>query len=335
MRVLVTGGAGFIGSHTVVELLLAGVEVLVLDNFSNSDPKVLARIQQLTNKTPKIVECDILDPQRLRAILTNFVPDAVIHFAGLKAVGESVRDPMKYYRTNVEGSLNLLATMREAECRNIVFSSSATVYGAPDYLPMDENHPLRPESPYGRSKMQVEQILFDSAVADADFSAAILRYFNPVGAHPSGLIGENPLGTPDNLMPIVSQVAVGRRERLDIYGTDYDTIDGTGVRDYLHVQDLARAHVAALDWAHSNRGCRAFNLGMGRGVSVRQVVKAFETASGAPIPCREAPRRAGDVACYYADPTRAKAELGWSAELDLPEICASTWKWQSNNPNGY
>lgn len=335
MRVLVTGGAGFIGSHTVVELLASGHEVLVLDDFSNSSPKVMTRIQRLTNRAPDLVEADILDTATLTDTMLRFGPEAVIHFAGAKAVGESVRDPIKYYRVNVQGSVSLLDAMKAAGCNKIVFSSSATVYGEPDYLPMDEDHPLRPQSPYGRSKLQVEQILRDQATADPGFSAAVLRYFNPVGAHPSGEIGENPLGVPDNLMPLIAQVAVGRRPHLDIYGEDYDTADGTGMRDYLHVVDLARAHVAALAWLGDHHGWRAFNLGMGQGLSVRQVIAAFEQASGVAIETRSAPRRPGDVPAYYADPGRARRELGWAAKRDLAEVCRSVWKWQSRNPSGY
>ena len=271
----------------------------------------------------------------MRDVVNDFAPEAVIHFAGLKAVGASVSEPLAYFDNNVAGTLALLGALRDSECRRFVFSSSATVYGDPDHLPIDEAHPLRTTNPYGRTKLQIEGILQDLAASDPAWSIALLRYFNPVGAHPSGRIGEDPVGVPNNLMPFVAQVAVGRRDALGVYGDDYDTPDGTGVRDYIHVTDLARAHLAAIEWSARARGCEAFNLGTGRGVSVLEMVSAFSKASGRPIPVRIAPRRPGDVATCFADPRKAEAELGWRAELGLEEMCRSAWHWQSQNPNGY
>ena len=336
MRILVTGGAGYIGSHTLVEILRAGHEAHVVDNYSNASPEALKRVRQLANRGFEATEADIRDAAALRRVVADFAPEAVIHFAGLKAVGESVADPLSYFEVNVGGTVALLQALRDSDCRRFVFSSSATVYGTPDYLPLDEAHPLRPESPYGRTKLQVEEMLGDLARSDPAWSIAMLRYFNPVGSHESGRIGEDPADVPNNLLPYVTQVATGRRERLTVHGDDYDTPDGTGVRDFIHVVDLARAHLAAVDWsATEGRGCRPFNLGTGRGASVLELVAAFRAASGQPIPCVIGPRRPGDVAVSYADPALAARELGWTASLGIPEICASAWTWASRNPQGY
>ncbi len=335
MRVLITGGAGYIGTHTMLEVLGAGHEVCVIDNFSNSAPEALERVKTLSNRTFTFQNADMRDREGLTRHLKDFKPDAVIHFAGLKAVGESVEKPLEYYENNVQGTINLLQAMKAADCNNIVFSSSATVYGDPDFLPITEDHPLRSTNPYGRSKLHIEEMLRDLAASDPDFTAAILRYFNPVGAHESGRIGEDPSGIPNNLMPMIAQVAVGRRDQVKVFGNDYDTPDGTGVRDYIHVVDLAKAHVAALDWTQSHQGARAFNLGVGQGVSVMEMIDAFATASGREIPFQNDPRRKGDIATCYADPARAEAELGWKAHIGLAEMCGSCWHWQDTNPNGY
>lgn len=336
MRILITGGAGYIGSHTVLELLTAGHEVCVLDNFSNSSPESLTRVAQLAQRaTPQLVEGDICDAACLAGVFASFRPEAVIHFAGLKAVAESQADPLRYYKMNVGGSLCLLGAMRDAGCNRLVFSSSATVYGAAQYLPYDEAHPLAPTNPYGRSKLMTEQIIRDWCAADAGASAVILRYFNPVGAHASGRIGESPTGRPDNLMPFICQVAVGRRPELVIFGADYDTRDGTGERDYIHVVDLARAHAAALPLVRTGRGAEVFNIGAGTGITVQEMVTAFERVSGRSVPCRIAARRPGDVARSIADPARAGAILNWRAELGPDEMCRSAWAWQSANPDGY
>ena len=334
MRVLVTGGAGYIGSHTLVELLGQAHEVCVFDDFSNSSPVVLDRVRALSNGHLRDVRGDVRDEGALDAVMADFAPDAVIHFAGLKAVGESMAAPLRYYDVNVRGTLSLLAAMDRAGCRRIIFSSSATVYGEPVYLPYDEAHPTNPTSVYGRTKLMAEGILSDWAELTGG-TAALLRYFNPVGAHGSARIGEHPDGVPNNLMPFIAQVAVGKRERLSIFGEDYDTPDGTGQRDYIHVVDLARAHVAALDWAAGHGGARAFNIGTGRPYSVREMVAAFEAASGRAIPVEVAPRRAGDIAAMQADPGRAEAEMGWTATHGLSDMAKSTWDWQSANPDGY
>ncbi len=334
MRILITGGAGYIGSHTLLDLLSADHEALVVDNFSNSSPKALDRVRELTNRNFDVAEGDVRDLSSISARIEAFKPEAVIHFAGLKSVGESTEIPLHYYDHNVNGTLALLRAMDAVGCRNIVFSSSATVYGDPEYLPYDEHHRLAPANPYGRSKLFVEEILKDWA-ATGGKSAVILRYFNPVGAHVSGRIGEDPWGVPNNLVPFVSQVAVGRREKLHVFGNDYDTRDGTGVRDYIHVCDLASAHVAAVSFAANHNGAEVINVGTGIGASVLEVVKAFETAAGKPVPYGIAPRRAGDIAEYYADASKAKRLLGWSAKYTLADMCSSAWKWQSMNPNGY
>ncbi len=335
MRVLITGGAGYIGTHTMLEVLGAGHEVCVIDNFSNSAPEALARVKTLSNRSFTFHKADLRDREGLTMHLKAFNPDAVIHFAGLKAVGESVEKPLEYYENNVQGTINLLQAMKAAGCQNIVFSSSATVYGDPDFLPITEDHPLRSTNPYGRSKLHIEEMLRDLAISDPDFTAAILRYFNPVGAHESGRIGEDPSGIPNNLMPMIAQVAVGRRAHVKVFGNDYDTPDGTGVRDYIHVVDLAKAHVAALDWTQSHTGARAFNLGLGQGVSVMEMIDAFAKASGREVPYVNAPRREGDIATCYADPSRAQAELGWKAQIDLAGMCETCWLWQDTNPLGY
>ena len=335
MRVFLTGGAGYIGSHTLLEVLSHAHEVCVYDDFSNSAPEALMRVEQLTNRKFQSVTGDVLDRASLAAALAEFKPDVVVHFAGKKAVGESVEKPLMYYENNVAGTISLLRAMEAADCKRIVFSSSATVYGEPQYLPYDENHPLSATNPYGQTKLMVEHILRDWCQADDAASAVLLRYFNPVGAHESGMIGEDPSDVPNNLMPYVSQVAVGRRERLRVWGNDYDTHDGTGVRDYIHVVDLAKAHAAAIQHTEAHKGCEAINVGTGQGTSVLDVVKAFEAASGRPIPYDILPRRAGDIATSYADVDKARDLLGWQAERNLADMCASVWKWQSQNPNGY
>lgn len=335
MRVLITGGAGYIGTHTMLEVLGEGHDVCVIDNFSNSSPEALERVKKLSNRTFEFFNADLRDRENLIARVKDFVPDAVIHFAGLKAVGESVEMPLEYYENNVQGTINLLYAMKASGCQNIVFSSSATVYGDPDFLPITEDHPLRSTNPYGRSKLHIEEMLRDLAGSTPDFTAAILRYFNPVGAHESGRIGEDPNGIPNNLMPMIAQVAVGRREQVNVFGNDYDTVDGTGVRDYIHVVDLAKAHVAALDWSIKNKGARAFNLGVGQGISVLEMIEAFAKASGKKVPYQITARRDGDIATCYADPSRAREELGWKAEIDLTGMCETCWHWQHTNPLGY
>ena len=335
MRVLLTGGAGYIGSHTLVELLGRGHQVLVVDNFHNSLPEALARVRRISGADFAQETVDIRDRARMVALACDFRPEAVIHCAGLKAVGEGEAQPLDYYDVNLGGTLALLAAMAAAECRRIIFSSSATVYGDPLYLPYDEAHPCAPTNVYGRTKRAAELLLADWARAVPGAAAVLLRYFNPVGAHPSGLIGEDPRGIPNNLMPFLAQVTVGRRERLGVFGTDYDTRDGTGLRDYLHVVDLARAHVAALDHAAAQSGIEAFNLGTGTGTTVLEMLQAFSAACGRALPHERLPRRPGDLPAYYADPARAAAVLGWRAELGLEAICTSTWRWQSGNPDGY
>lgn len=335
MRILITGGAGYIGSHTLVEVLNAGHDAHVIDNFSNARPEVLARLKQLTNRDAELSHTDIRNREAVTAAVTGFAPEAVIHFAGLKAVGESIADPLAYYDSNVAGTVVLLQALRASGCRRVVFSSSATVYGDPDYLPIDEAHPLRATNPYGRSKLQIEAMLQDLAASDPAWSIALLRYFNPVGAHASGRIGEDPEGPPNNLMPFIAQVAVGRHPALRVFGQDYKTPDGTGIRDYIHVSDLARAHLAAVDWTVGATGCEPFNLGTGHGTSVLEMVEAFRRASGQEIPILNAPRRPGDIAACYADVRKAARMLGWRADLDLDDMCRSTWLWQSKNPAGY
>ena len=333
--ILVTGGAGYIGSHTCVELLNAGKEIVVLDNFANSSRKSLERVRQISRKPFAVVEGDIRDQAVLEKTLKDFGCAAVIHFAGLKSVLESVNSPLDYYDNNVIGSHRLLRAMQTSGVKRMIFSSSATVYGDPKFLPYTEDHPLNPVNPYGRTKLIVEEMLRDLSASDPTWSIGILRYFNPIGAHESGLIGEDPKGVPNNLLPFVAQVAVGRRERLNIWGNDYDTADGTGVRDYIHVVDLAQGHVAALK-SLEQTGCLALNLGTGRGNSVLEVVKAFEQASGKPIPYDMRPRRSGDIASCYAATDRATRYLGgWRATRDIETMCRDHWRWQSQNPNGY
>ncbi|QEA12477.1 UDP-glucose 4-epimerase GalE [Comamonas flocculans] len=334
MNILVTGGAGYIGSHTCVELLQSGHKVVVFDNFSNSHPEALHRVAQIAGTTPKLVEGDVRDQAAIETALRQHQCNAVIHFAGLKAVGESVAQPLAYYDNNIIGTHRLLCAMQRCGLRTLVFSSSATVYGEPQRLPLDESHPLSATNPYGRSKLFIEDMLRDLFHAQPEWRIAILRYFNPVGAHASGLIGEDPQGTPNNLMPYVAQVAVGRRAHLNVWGSDYPTPDGTGVRDYIHVTDLALGHLKALQWLRQP-GCTAINLGTGVGYSVLEVVRAFEAASGRAVPFELSPRRAGDVATCYADASLAREHLGWKAERTLATMCLDHWRWQSRNPNGY
>ncbi|MEZ5789861.1 MAG: UDP-glucose 4-epimerase GalE [Nitratireductor sp.] len=334
-RVFVTGGAGYIGTHTLVQLLSERHSVCVFDNYSNSSPQSLERVRRLVNHDFDQVEGDIRDEAKLTRVLGEFNPDIVIHFAGLKSVGEANLFPVKYYEHNVQGTIALLKAMDAAKCKRIVFSSSATVYGAAKYLPYDESHPLAPENAYGRTKYHIEGMLGDWVKAGGDASAVLLRYFNPVGAHESGLIGEDPNDVPNNLMPFISQVAIGRRDVLGIFGNDYDTRDGTGERDYIHVVDLAAAHLAAVGYACAHTGCEAINVGTGTGVTVLEMVAAFEKASGRKVAYRVTGRREGDVATSVADATKALRLLGWTARLGIDEMCASTWKWQSENPQGY
>ena len=335
-NVLVTGGAGYIGSHTCVELLAAGHEVVVVDNFCNSKPLALTRVGQIAGRPVAAVHAvDIRDRGALDAVFAARRFDAVIHFAGLKAVGESVAQPLAYYDNNVGGTVALVETMATHGVKRIVFSSSATVYGDPASVPIREDFPTGPTNPYGRTKWMLEYVLRDVAAADPQWHVALLRYFNPVGAHRSGQIGEDPNGIPNNLMPYVSQVAIGRLPQLQVFGGDYPTPDGTGVRDYIHVVDLALGHVRAVERLMAGHGVLTLNLGTGQGYSVLDVVRAFEQASGRPVPYRIAPRRAGDIAQCYADPARAAAELGWRAQHGLREMCEDAWRWQSDNPQGY
>ncbi len=332
--ILVTGGAGYIGSHTCLQLLQAGHDLVVLDNLSNSQPEALQRVQKLAGRQLQLVEGDIRDETILEAVF-RYPIKAVIHFAGLKAVGESVAEPLRYYDNNVAGTLSLLKAMKKHGCQQLVFSSSATVYGDPASVPIREHFPLSATNPYGRSKLMIEDMLRDLAHAEPDWRIAILRYFNPVGAHASGQIGEDPNGIPNNLMPFISQVAVGKRAQLSVFGDDYPTHDGTGVRDYIHVEDLARGHLCALAKLQQQAGLLTVNLGTGQGYSVLDMVKAFEQASGRPVPYSVTPRRPGDVAACYADPAQAEQLLGWRAEKTLADMCADSWRWQSQNPNGY
>ncbi|WP_341744665.1 UDP-glucose 4-epimerase GalE [Azonexus hydrophilus] len=328
--ILVTGGTGYIGSHTVVELLARGEEVLIIDNLCNSRIEVLDRIEKIAGKRPRFIEADIRDLKALLTIFERNKIDSVIHFAGLKAVGESVEKPWAYYENNVTGSVNLFHAMGAHSVKKLVFSSSATVYGDPHTVPIQESFPLQVTNPYGRTKLMIEEIIRDIGRADPAWRVAVLRYFNPVGAHESGLIGESPNGIPNNLMPYVSQVAAGQRETLSVFGNDYPTPDGTGVRDYIHVVDLAKGHLAALDAISRTAGVAEVNLGTGQGYSVLEMVRAFEKASGRAVPFTFAPRRAGDIASCYADPTKAKVFLGWSAEKGIDAMCADAWRWQSN-----
>ena len=336
MRILVSGGAGYIGSHTTLQLLAAGHEAVVVDDFSRSKRSVIPRLEALAGRSIEWQAVDLTDRGATEALVASGSFDAVIHFAGLKAVGESVEKPLEYYRVNLGSTLSLLAAMGRHDVRRIVFSSSATVYGEHAPVPMKEDFPTSANNPYGWTKVMQEQVLRDAAVADPSLRVALLRYFNPVGAHPSGTIGEDPSGIPNNLMPLIAQVAVGRREKLMIYGDDYPTPDGTGRRDYLHVEDLAAGHVAALDRiSRADVPVSTWNLGTGTPTSVTEMIDAFSRACGHALPTEVAPRRAGDVAESYADPSRAEAELGWTATRTIDEMCADTWRWQSQNPDGY
>ena len=333
--ILVTGGAGYIGSHTVLELLSQGDDVIVIDNLSNSSQESLRRVEALTGKAPVFYEIDLLDQAALATPFQNHHIDAVIHFAGLKAVGESVEIPLKYYQNNLSGTLNLLGEMKTYGVKRLVFSSSATVYGDPSSVPITEDFPVSATNPYGRSKLIIEEMLADLALSDAQWDISILRYFNPVGAHSSGQIGEDPNGIPNNLMPYISQVAVGKLEKLSVYGNDYETRDGTGVRDYIHVVDLAQGHLKALDHLMTQPGLVTVNLGTGQGYSVLEMVKAFESASGQTVAYEIVHRRTGDIAACYADTQKAFEVLGWKAAKGLKEMCDDAWRWQSKNPQGY
>lgn len=335
MKVLVTGGAGYIGSHTVLALLEEGHQVVVIDSLANASVESLARVEQLTGKHPEFIELDLLDADGVEELFAEQAFDAVIHFAGLKAVGESVAKPLMYYRNNVAGTLNLLNSMDKHGVRKLVFSSSATVYGASEEVPLIEKMPLDATNPYGRTKEQIEDILTDIGASDSSWHIALLRYFNPVGAHESGRIGEDPTGIPNNLLPFVAQVAVGRRDKVRVFGNDYPTPDGTGVRDYIHVMDLAEGHLAALAYLPDHPGVFRWNLGTGQGSSVLEVIEAFATASGREIPYEFVARRPGDAAVSYSDPSAALADLGWSAHRNLDQMCQDHWRWQHNNPEGY
>ena len=335
MAILVTGGAGYIGSHTCIEMLNSGYDVIVIDNLDNSSEESLNRVEKITGKKVKFYEEDVRNKEALCKIFSENNIEAVIHFAGLKAVGESVREPIMYYDNNLISTLVLLEVMNEFGVKKIVFSSSATVYGVATEMPLVEGMPLGAINPYGRTKYFIEEMLRDLYVADKDWCIALLRYFNPIGAHKSGLIGEDPKGIPNNLMPYISQVAVGKLEKLHVFGDDYKTVDGTGVRDYIHVVDLAIGHVKAIDWALENKGCEAFNLGTGNGTSVLQLRDAFVKASGIDVPYVIDPRRPGDPDEVYANAEKAKTVLGWTAKYGIDEMCEDTWRWQSNNPTGY
>ena len=335
MSILVTGGAGYIGSHTCIEMQNAGYDVIVIDNLDNSSDESLKRVEKITGKPVKFYKEDVRDREALKKIFTENKIEAVIHFAGLKAVGESVREPMMYYNNNLISTIALIETMNEFGVKKIVFSSSATVYGVATEMPLVEGMPLGAINPYGRTKYFIEEILRDLYVADKDWCIALLRYFNPIGAHKSGLIGEDPKGIPNNLMPYISQVAVGKLEKLHVFGNDYNTVDGTGVRDYIHVVDLAQGHVKAIDWALENTGCEPFNLGTGNGTSVLQLRDAFVEASGIDVPYVIDPRRPGDPDEVYANAEKAKNILGWEAKFGIKEMCEDTWRWQSGNPKGY
>ena len=336
MKVLLTGGAGYIGSHTCVELLDNGYDVVIADNFDNSSEKVIDRIKQITGKDVPVYNIDVADKTALRQLFEECDIDSVIHFAGFKAVGESVAKPLMYYRNNLDTTLTLLEVMAEFNVKKIVFSSSATVYGVPEVVPLKEGMPTSCTNPYGWTKLFNEQILTDATVADSELSVVLLRYFNPIGAHESGLIGESPNGIPNNLMPYITQVAVGKREKLGVFGDDYDTHDGTGVRDYIHVVDLANGHLKALEYINAgNKGTEIFNLGTGTGYSVLDIVKTFSRVNDLEIPYAIMERRAGDVAIVTADPQKANEKLNWTAKRGLDEMCRDSWNWQSNNPNGY
>lgn len=335
MQILLTGGAGYIGSHTCIELLNSGYDVVVADNLSNSNEISLERVKQITGKEVKFYKADILDKDAMRKVFKENEIEVVIHFAGLKAVGESVAIPLKYYENNISGTVALCEVMNEFNCKKIVFSSSATVYGVAEKMPLTEDMPLGAINPYGRTKLFIEDILRDICVSDKNWSVALLRYFNPIGAHESGLIGEDPKGIPNNLMPYIAQVAVGRLKELSVFGNDYDTPDGTGVRDYIHVVDLACGHVKAVEYVIKNAGCEAINLGTGNGISVLELVDAFEKASGVKINYKITDRRPGDPAKVYANADKAKKLLGWEARFGVEQMCRDSWNWQSKNPQGY
>ena len=335
MKILVTGGAGYIGSHTCIELLNENYDVVVLDNFSNSSEESLSRIQEITGKSLDFYKADLLNEHEIDAVFNDHKIDAVIHFAGLKAVGESVSIPLKYFSNNIIGTLNLLNVMKNHSVKNIVFSSSATVYGDPASLPIKEDFPLSATNPYGRTKLMIEEILQDLHVSDNSWNIALLRYFNPVGAHISGKIGEDPNGIPNNLVPYISKVAIGSLSQLNVFGDNYDTPDGTGVRDYIHVVDLALGHIKTLPKLFTNPGVVIYNLGTGKGFSVLEMVKGFEIASKQKVAFQIVGRRPGDIAACWADPTKARDELGWEAQKNLADMCKDTWRWQENNPNGY
>ncbi|MBP3390664.1 MAG: UDP-glucose 4-epimerase GalE [Clostridia bacterium] len=335
MAILTTGGAGYIGSHTCIELVNAGYDVVVVDNLDNSSEKSLDRVEKIVGKKIKFYKEDVRDKEALRKIFRENDIEAVIHFAGLKAVGESVAKPIEYYDNNLISTLVLLEVMREFNCKRLVFSSSATVYGVAKEMPLTEDMPLGAINPYGRTKLFIEEMLRDVYVSDKEWSIALLRYFNPIGAHISGTIGEDPKGIPNNLMPYIAQVAVGRLEKLHVFGNDYNTVDGTGVRDYIHVVDLAGGHVKAVEWTGKSTGCEAINLGTGNGVSVLQLRDAFQKASGVEVPYVIDPRRPGDPDEVYANAAKAKELLGWEAKKNVDDMCQDSWRWQSNNPNGY
>eukprot|EP01132_Coremiostelium_polycephalum_P002044 gene2044-2516_t len=334
-RIMVTGGAGYIGSHTVVELIESGYTPIIVDNLSNSSQESVKRVEEITGKTIEFYQCDLCDPKALNEIFETKNISKVIHFAGLKAVGESTKCPLKYYDNNITGTINLLKAMSEHNVKDLVFSSSATVYGDPHTVPVMENFPLSATNPYGRTKLYIEGILEDLCASDPSWNCILLRYFNPVGAHPSGKIGEDPRDIPNNLMPYITQTAIGKRQMLNIFGNDYNTPDGTGVRDYIHVVDLAKGHIAALGSLIKKPGCVSYNLGTGRGYSVLEMVEALEKASGKKVPYQIIGRRKGDVGSSYADASKAFKELGWKATLNQDDMCRDAWNWQSNNPNGY
>jgi UDP-glucose 4-epimerase len=335
MSILVTGGAGYIGSHTCVELLQSGYEPIIIDNFSNSFPETLNRIKEITGKNFKFYEIDLLDRNSLEKVFLENDIEAVIHFAGLKAVSESISIPLYYYHNNITGTLILCDIMRKYGVKNLVFSSSATVYGVPKQVPISEDFPLGSTNPYGRTKLMIEEILRDLYIADNSWSIALLRYFNPIGAHESGLIGEDPSGVPNNLMPYLTQVAVGKLQELKVFGNDYPTVDGTGVRDYIHVVDLAKGHLNALEKIYATTGVEAYNLGNGKGYSVLELISAFEKVTNIKVPYRIVDRRPGDIATCYADPTKAKVKFGWEAEKSIEDMCRDAWRWQRLNPSGY
>ncbi|WP_042354038.1 UDP-glucose 4-epimerase GalE [Bacillus rubiinfantis] len=333
--ILVTGGAGYIGSHAAVELLESGYEIVVIDNLSNSSMESIKRIKEIAGKNFPFYECDLLDVECVENVFNTHKIDSVMHFAGLKAVGESVTIPLKYYQNNITGTINLCEVMIKHNIKKLVFSSSATVYGNPDKVPVEESFSLSATNPYGRTKLMIEYILQDLYFADSSWRIALLRYFNPIGAHESGKIGENPNGIPNNLMPYISQVAIGKMEKLFVFGNDYETHDGTGVRDFIHVVDLVKGHLKALEYLENHEGVEAFNLGTGKGYSVLDLVKTFEDVTSKRIPYKIVERRKGDIGVCYANPQKAEKKLGWRAEKDLNDMCKDTWNWQLNNPNGY